>query len=204
MASPEEIKRWQRLVGASPDGNPGRMTFEATVAWFAGRGLLVRDAPAPSVVLASDLPAEPRARVVAIALGELGPGGATKDQDPQKYIRDAAPIYIGQPPNAKAWCGIFWLWCLRQAGLTTATWRDGVGFAGDYPRVSLPEPGDGMYFGKPNHHYGVVIRVANGRVYTVEGNTLTAPREGVTYTSHPLNAVDAGGGCYFSIRNLLR
>lgn len=202
MASKAEIQRWQTLVGATPDGNPGARTHEATVAWFANRDYLARD-PKPATIDAAMIP-EARARVVAIALGELGPGGMAKEQDPQKYIRDAAPIYIGQPPNAKAWCGIFWLWCLRQAGLTSKQWVDGRGFASGYlPTVSIPEPGDGMYFGTPLHHYAVVRRVASGRVYTVEGNVLPAPREGLMAKDHPIGAVVAGGGGYFSIRNLV-
>lgn len=202
MASIREIKAWQGLVGAAMDGKPGPNTFEQTIAWLADRGHIERDPPPP--VLGAGI-VEPRARVVAIALGELGPGGMAKDQDPQRYIREVAPVYIGQPPNAKAWCGIFWLWCLFKAGLTSKQWVDGKGFASGYlPTVSIPEPGDGMYFGKPLHHYAVVRRVASGRVYTVEGNSLGSPREGVSAKDHPLNAVDAGGGCYFSIRNLVK
>lgn len=192
----QDLRDWQTAVGVKPDGDPGPLTFAGTVKLLRSSGLMPSEPP----VLSSGS----RSRVVDIALGELGPWRTSQDQDPQKYIRDAAPVYIGQPPNAKAWCGIFWLWCLRQAGLTSKTWADGKGFAYGYlPTVSIPEPGDGMYFGGRLSHYAVVERVANGRVYTIEGNTLPAPREGVTYREHPINAVTPGGGCYFSIRNLI-
>lgn len=192
-----DLRDWQTAVGVKPDGDPGPLTFAATVNTLRARGMMPSQPPLAVMVPGG------RSRVVEIALGELGPRRTAKDQDPQKYIRDAAPIYIGQPPNAKAWCGIFWLWCLRQAGLTAKTWVDGKGFAYGYlPTVSIPEPGDGMYFGGTLSHYAVVERVANGRVYTIEGNTLPRPREGVTYREHPINAVTPGGGCYFSIRNL--
>jgi hypothetical protein len=196
--SDEDLRRWQTAVGAKPDADPGPLTFALTVETLAARGLMVRDRET------ADDKAEAfrgtRLDVVAWARGELG------DRDPQKYIRDVAHVYIGQPPNAKAWCGIFWLWCLFKAELTKQQWIDGKGFAGvlGLPRVQIPEPGDGMYFGTPNHHYAVVERVRDGVVHTIEGNTLRTPREGVTAQSHPLSAVNAGGGCYFSIAPLLR
>ncbi len=202
MASDLEIKRWQTLVGASADGRPGPRTYEATVAWFANREYLERDSKPAASIDAAMIP-EPRARVVAIALGELGPGGLAKEQDPDKYWRDVCPALVRHPGKI-SWCGGFALWCLRQAGLTSRMWTPGQGFAYGYLRtVSLPEPGDIAYFGKPNHHYAIVRRVSGGRVYTVDGNTLSAPREGVTAKDYPLNAVDVGGGCYFSIATLL-
>src|SRR5688572_27679373 len=141
----QDIRDMQAVVGARADGDPGPNTIAAVVQFLKDQGHL----PRPRVAL----PEEARARVVAIALDELG-GGTSKEQDPQKYIRDAAPPYIGLAPNAKAWCGIFWLWCLRQAGLTTRTWKDGSGFALGYlPIVGLPEPGDGMYFGVHHQQY---------------------------------------------------
>lgn len=194
----DDLRAWQRAVGVGDDGDPGPVTMAATMTKLRLLGVMPNTSEKPV--------AGGRSRVVEIALGELGPNRSAKDQDPQKYIRDAAPIYIGQPPNAKAWCGIFALWCLRQAGLTTKTWVDGRGFAYGYlPAVSLPEPGDVMYFGGKLSHYAVVERYENGRVYTIEGNTLTAPREGVTYRNHPITSEQfrRDGGCYFSIRDLV-
>lgn len=34
-----------------------------------------------------------------------------------------------------------------------------------------PQPGDVIFFGKPEHHTGLVTKVENGRVFTIEGNS---------------------------------
>jgi hypothetical protein len=190
----EEIRRWQRLVGTPDDARPGTRTFEATISWLAQRGYIEREAAPPDVVIRS------RASVVAYARAELG------EQDPNKYFREVAPQFIGQP-HTIAWCGIFWLWCLHQAGLTDHKWVTGLGFASGYlPVVSIPEPADGMYFGSPRQHYAVVERVINGKVYTIEGNTMLAPKEGVTAKEYPITSEEfrRNGGCYFSIGKLVR
>jgi len=174
------------VVGASPDGKPGPATFAATVGWLRAKGFI---APAPTPIPAESI----RARVVLRAMGEVG------IQNPQKYIRDAAPIYIGLPPNAKAWCGIFALWCLRQEGLTDRLWRDGIGFVEGYlPRISLPEPGDIAYF-TAGQHYAIVQDYTGGIVYTIDGNSMRAPAEGVTAKHYDYRDVAA----LYSIRNLV-
>jgi hypothetical protein len=195
----QDLRDWQEAVGAKPDGDPGPLTFAATIAALRLRGMMPSTHP-PAPVSGG------RARVVEIALSQLGPGRSPAHHDPQEYIRTAAPIYIGQPPNAKAWCGIFALWCLREAGLTTKVWKDGVGFALGYlPIVQLPEPGDVMYFGGRLSHYAIVERCSDGHVWTIEGNTLAAPAEGVTAKVHPITSETfrRDGGCYFSIRELV-
>jgi hypothetical protein len=180
--TPGDIKAWQRVVGATEDGDPGPETQRLTIEWLRARGHLMPPAIVP----------ETRSRVVAIARAELG------EQDPQKYIRDAAPIYIGQPPNAKAWCGIFALWCYRKAGLTTKQWIDGRGFAHGYlPIVSLPEPGDLAYYSS-GQHYAIVEHCADGYVYTIDGNAMKAPKEGVDTRRRWITDAAA----YYSIRNL--
>jgi hypothetical protein len=123
-----------------------------------------------------------RARVVAIARGELG------YQDPRDYYADCAPAYLKLPPNAKAWCGVFALWCLRRAGLTTAQWEDRKGFLGELGlRVTaLPEPGDVAVFGAPLWHYAIVEHCKDGKVHTIDGNTMQAPAEGVTAKVRPI------------------
>lgn len=192
MATKAEIQEAQRAIGTKDDGDFGPKSVDALVGFLRAHGFIK---PKP-------LPEGARGRVVALALGELG------DQDPQRYIRDAAPQYIGQPPNAKAWCGIFALWCLRQAGLTTKRWIDGKGFAYGYlPITRDPQPGDVAYFGGALSHYAIVERVepvpgAAAWVHTIDGNTIPAPREGVTQKKHRLGTIEAGGGCYFSIREL--
>jgi hypothetical protein len=198
-----DLEDWQRWAGVTPDGDPGPVTFAATVRKLRAQGVFGGGVPAPE----RPSLAAARARVVRIATEELN-GGTEAEQDPQRYIRDAAPQYIGQPPNAKAWCGIFALWCLRQAGLTTKLWADGKGFAYGYlPIVRLPEPGDIAYHGGALSHYCVVARVesvpgSRAIVHTIDGNVLRAPREGVARRSHRLGDLEPNGGCYFSIREL--
>ncbi len=194
----EDLKAWQRWAGVGDDGDPGPLTFAATVKKLREAGAIK---PRP-------LPAGMRGRVVALASAELN-GADECEQDPQRYIRDAAPAFIGQAPNAKAWCGIFCLWVLRQVGLTTKTWIDGKGFAYGYlPIVKLPEPGDVAYHGGALSHYCIVERVETtpGKaaiVHTIDGNVLRAPREGVARRSHRLGELEPKGGCYFSIRDLV-
>jgi hypothetical protein len=184
-----EIKAWQAVVGAKPDGSFGPKTIAATIEWAKNHGWIMP----PKITL------DARQRVVSIALSFLG------EQDPNIFYRDAAPQYADRgQEHTTSWCGIFWLSCLRRAGLTTKTWITGRGFAYGYlPTVSIPEPGDGVYWGMTkNQHYAVVEHVENGRVYTLDGNTMTAPKEGVTARSHELGALPKDG-CYFSIRTLI-
>lgn len=181
MATKEEIKEWQAVVGAYPDGDPGRKTFAATVNWFRLHGYIL-----PVAVTG-----EGRARVVAIAKGEVG------EQDPNKYYQTVAPMYLGTKPNEKAWCGVFALWCLGQAGLCPWKWIDGKGFLYRLPKVDLPEPGDIAYFDRMQHH-AIVTDAKNGKVYTVDGNGLPAPKEGVKEHSHTIGE----GVRYFSIGRL--
>jgi hypothetical protein len=207
MASKDELKAWQAWAGATPDGEPGPKTFEATVAKLNALGLIATRpmghtpgtilAPTPAVALAPS-----RADVVAWALSQVGE--RTKDEVRQ-YARICAPDFVTEDPSKYSWCGIFWLAALTVVGCKVPTWKRGSGFAYGYlPTVSIPEPGDGMYFGGSLHHYAVVERVERGRVFTIEGNTYTAPTEGVRRRDHALDAVKSGGGCYFSIRNLVR
>lgn len=183
MTNPEDIQAWQRIVGATPDGNPGPATFAATVGWFRAHGYI-----APPT-----LPADARARVVAIAQAELG------DQDPDKYWRLVCPALMGHPHDV-AWCGGFALWCLRTAGLCDWSWKIGSGFleVKGLPKVSLPEPGDIGYLAKGAHHF-VVDHCQDGQVYSIDGNHFTAPREGVGTAVRRIVDVSA----FYSIRNLV-
>jgi hypothetical protein len=183
VTGPADLQAWQRVVGATVDGNPGPETFARTVAWFRDHGYI-----APPT-----LPSEARARVVALAAGELG------DQDPDKYWRLVQPALMGHPHDV-AWCGGFALWCLRTAGLCDWSWKVGSGFleVKGMPKVQLPEPGDIGYIAKAAHHF-IVEDVRDGIVYSIDGNHLTAPREGVARAQRKLGDVTA----FYSIRNLV-
>lgn len=185
MPSKADVAAWQTVVGAKPDGDFGPKSLEATIAWARAHGHL------KPLVIAEGV----RGQVVAIAKGELGL------QPPHKYYATAAPMYMGTKPNEKSWCGVFALWCLREAGLTTAVWKDGVGFVGPLgmPIVSLPQPGDIAYYSR-NQHYAIVVAVnGDGTLTTVDGNSMQAPLEGVTEKFVKITAVTA----FYSIRNLV-
>ena len=99
------------------------------------------------------------------------------------------------PKNGYAWCDMFVDWCyISTFGLSVAMKMTnqpmggyGAGCtqsAGYYRAVgrfhkSNPQPGDQIFFtndgGKSMYHTGLVEKVSGGRVYTIEGNTSSAP-----------------------------
>ncbi len=97
-----------------------------------------------------------------------------------KYARDLYPKLQWQP-----WCDMFVDWCFVQAfGQVTGRQLIGGGYSaytptsaqyykdkGRWRTISLP--GDQVFFKNDTRicHTGIVTRVANGRVYTIEGNT---------------------------------
>jgi len=180
--SPSDLMAWQKIVGAAADGKPGPETFRRTVEWFRDHGWI---APPP-------LPSDARARVVALARGELG------EQNPDKYWSVVQPGLMGHAHDI-SWCGGFALWCLRMAGLCDWNWKIGSGFleVKGLPKVSLPEPGDIGYLAKNQHHF-VVERVELGKVYSIDGNHMAAPKEGVGTAVRELGDVTA----FYSIRNV--
>lgn len=109
--------------------------------------------------------------------------------------------------NRVEWCAIFVSWCASQSGLLSA---------GTLPRFSVcddgvqwfmlrdrwkdrfytPQPGDIIFFDWAfngldgnTDHVGIVEKVANGRVYTIEGNSGDACRE----CSYPLGYYEIYG-----------
>ena len=84
----------------------------------------------------------------------------------------------GQP-----WCAMFISWCARQAGIPTSTIKNSALAANDcfgttyHSRSSgyTPKPGDLIIFGSSGsnsgEHIAIVVKVENGYVYTVEGNS---------------------------------
>lgn len=113
-----------------------------------------------------------------------------------KYARDLDNwgVYHAKK-NGYAWCDMYVDWCFIQTfGLETAmqmTFQPMGGYGAGctasaqyYKEVRRfcendPQPGDQIFFskdgGKTMCHTGLVEKVANGRVYTIEGNTSSAP-----------------------------
>lgn len=112
-----------------------------------------------------------------------------------KYARDLdrLGVYNGKK-NGYAWCDMFCDWCFITAfGLETGMKMTGQSMGGYgagctesgryYKNIgrffeSNPQPGDQIFFtkdgGKTFYHTGLVEKVSNGRVYTIEGNTSSA------------------------------
>lgn len=188
MATLEDLKAWQTIVGVTPDGAPGPRTFDATVAWFRAHGHI---APTPT-------PLPFRERVVAEARAHVG---AWSEADVDALWREVGvPEFVGHWHD-KSWCGGYALRCLRRTlpVCATWTWRIGLGFleVKGLPKVSLPEVGDIAYFAK-NQHHAIVVGVGNGRVRLVNGNGMTAPVEGITENERPI----ADATTYYSIGRL--
>lgn len=125
-----------------------------------------------------------RRRVVDAAIAEIG------FREPSKYWRTVCPDFLGQKPNAKAWCGIFALWCIRQA-LPEVDWlwstrASEPGFVWRLSHTALPEPGDVAVFGPTLWHHAIVEDCYGGNVYTIDGNVLPAPLEGVARRKRPI------------------
>lgn len=117
------------------------------------------------------------------------------DKNWTKYARDldALKVYNG-PKNGYAWCAVFVFWCMVQAfGLELALKITGQKLGGYgagctesvnyYKAIGRfykyePQPGDQIFFSRDNgqsfYHTGLVERVQDGRVYTIEGNTSSA------------------------------
>jgi hypothetical protein len=104
-----------------------------------------------------------RAEVVRIAGTQIG------QTDSTPYWVDAFGSY---PGKSYSWCGVFALWCLRQAGITQAKWITSKGFVGplNLKQTYVPAPGDIAYFTK-NQHFAIVAAINDdGTVSTINGN----------------------------------
>lgn len=108
-----------------------------------------------------------------------------------KYSHEMHAIEPNVMDFPAAWCDAFVDWCFVQAyGAEKA--RKMIGGFDDYTKLSVakykalgrffqaatvvPQPGDQIFFSKNGqqsgvYHTGLVERVANGLVYTIEGNT---------------------------------
>ncbi len=166
----DDTKAVQRVVGVSPDGAWGPKSMAACVAWFREHGHLE---PAPLPV-----PGDARARIVAEARAHEGDW--TEAMVDQLWRDVGVPDFVGHW-HEKAWCGAYALRCINRALGTAHKWIPGVGFAVPLGLryVSLPEPGDVAYYPNRNHHYAIVENLRGGKLYTIDGNALQSPREGV-------------------------
>lgn len=109
----------------------------------------------------------PRNRIVRIASGEVG------NTDWRKYLDGVLEGPVGE----LAWCGIFALWVLHEAGIAKdVSWEPGKGFLYRMQQTSDPKPGDIAYVHYPFQHHAIVEKIENGQVHTIDGNTLGAVR----------------------------
>lgn len=110
------------------------------------------------------------------------------DNNYTKYARDLhAAGYYQANKNGYAWCDMFVDWCFLQLTgskekgeyleCQTGLYGAGCVWSSDcYRRAGRfdknPKPGDQIFFGKTDdeEHTGIVERVENGKVYTIEGN----------------------------------
>ena len=117
-----------------------------------------------------------------------------------KYARDLDEIsFYNGKKNGYAWCDIFVDWCFVQAfGKKRAlellcqpekSTGAGCGFSMNFYKAhsqfyTSPEAGDQIFFtdGSSIYHTGLVYKVDNSKVYTIEGNT------------SDVNYVDGNGG----------
>ena len=119
--------------------------------------------------------------------GNAGSGNYTK------YARDlweASPHWYQGPKNGYDWCTVFVDWCIynasgcdsnyaQSAKFYTGPYGAGCQFAAGYYKAagawykSDPKPGDQIFFGSGDsyRHTGLVEKVENGKVYTIEGNS---------------------------------
>lgn len=126
-----------------------------------------------------------RSRVIAAAAGRIG-------------TPDASSFWnvCGREPfsRKRAWCGIFALWALREAGLAHFDWDFGRGFLYRLPVTETPQPGDIGYIEHPYQHHLIVERIDGDRVFSIDGNS---PR--VQRRERPLAAITA----FYSIEPLI-
>lgn len=106
-----------------------------------------------------------------------------------RYIDVNYPNWMNGPKNGYSWCAMFVCWCFLQAfgydkarellcmpehslGASCTAGANYFNSKGQFYK-SGPKPGDTIYFGSSLNdcdHIGIVERVDNSKVYTIEGN----------------------------------
>lgn len=85
---------------------------------------------------------------------------------------EAAP---GYDLDHKSWCQVFWLHCLREAGLTRRLWPSGPAWPTAWlPTTNHPEPGDMGYIDQPYQHGCVIESVSDDgqEITSIDGNSV--------------------------------
>ena len=104
------------------------------------------------------------------------------DRNYTKYARDMdnLNVYNGKK-QGYAWCNVFIDWCFVQAlgvdrakelliGFSAGCTQDYNWFKEKGQIVKNPQRGDLVFFGN-TAHIGIIEKVENGKIYTIEGNT---------------------------------
>ena len=99
-----------------------------------------------------------RKRLLDLARADIG-----REMQREVWL-DVNPALIG----VKAWCQAWYLSKLRQAGLTTATWRMGGAFPVPLTIVSTPKLGDMAYWHEPRQH-GAMVESTDPQLVTIDG-----------------------------------
>ncbi len=144
-----------------------------------------------------------RAAAVAAALREferVNAAGAPR-VNPADYWAVAAKQKLSAAEvKALDWCGGFYLWALKVAGLAPPTlfWKfDGTGIGSAKLRPTLnPKPADLAYF-KKNQHHALIESVDGETIHLINGN---GGGKGITRSS--VNRKEVAG--FFSVEPLLQ
>lgn len=142
----------------------------------------------------------PQERLVSTAAGQVGYlGKKTNDQLDSfsanaggrfsRYARDLDALgdFYNGPKQGFDWCDVFVDWCFVQSfgrelaqkllGQPDRSTGAGTGYSLGFFKIkgrlfTAPQPGDQIFFGddKSTWHTGIVTRVADGTVTTIEGN----------------------------------
>ncbi len=184
------IKKFQQENNLIVDGLVGPQTMGAldkklglTVksqlgGWLDGFGPDAAGGPggagaAPPAGSTEGAPA--RQAAVNAARSQVGVREATRNNDglpAQRYANG----------RAEPWCADFVSWSFRQAGnplpgnqqaiASCRAMQNELKKSGDYfGKSQPPAAGDVVFFGSPPRHVGIVSRVENGKVHTIEGNS---------------------------------
>jgi hypothetical protein len=121
-------------------------------------------------------PGDRRAAAVGAALAEferVNAPGAPPANPADYWAVAAAQTLSAAELRALDWCGGFYLWALKVAGVAPASvfWRfDGTGIGSARLRLTKdPQPADLAYFTK-NQHHAMVRAVEGDAVHLINGN----------------------------------